>query len=72
MQIAQLLRDSADRFIQAAPEVCSEWSKEVDSSGICCPIDVSEFNRLVKTKIALLQMESIQPIVMHQQTKISA
>lgn len=72
MQISALLRNSAERFNQAEEAVCSEWSLAIGSSGICFPVDVSEFNHLVRDKIALLQMESIQPIALHQQTKISA
>jgi len=71
MQISQLLRETADRFNRAADMVCVEWSEEVGANGVCCPISSSDFSRLVKAKIALMQMQSNQPVALHQQ-KISA
>lgn len=51
MQISQLLRNSAERFNQAADAVCIEWSLAIAASGICSPCDRLEFNRLVKIKL---------------------
>jgi hypothetical protein len=52
-----LLRKSAKRFNQANDAVCSEWSLEIISSGICCPRDRQEFTRLVKIKLIALTYE---------------
>ncbi|MFO0448773.1 MAG: hypothetical protein ACK52I_08945 [Pseudomonadota bacterium] len=69
MQISKLLRDTADRFNRSANIVCKEWEQEVAASGVCCPVNFKEFDRLIKAKI-LLQME-VAHIALHQQ-KISA
>ena len=61
MQIALMLRKKAERFNRAANLVCIEWS--VNSSGISCPSDRAEFNRLVKIKIAASDHES--PTAVH-------
>ena len=52
MQISLLLRKSAERFNQAAASVCIEWSLAIASSGICSPSDRTEFERLIKIKMA--------------------
>lgn len=71
MQISKLLLECADRFNRAADLVCVEWSESEEASGICCPVDPSEFSRLVRAKIAVLQVQTIQPVVLPQH-KISA
>lgn len=57
--ISQMLRNSAQRFNQAADLVCIEWSLAIGAEGICRPCDRLEFNRLVKIKMAATDCESV-------------
>jgi hypothetical protein len=59
MPISQLLRNSAIRFNQAADAVCLEYSQAIASTGISCPSDRTEFERLVKAKLAQSQIVDI-------------
>ena len=59
MQISQLLRNRAEKFIKAADLVCVEYAITVRSRGICSPCDRLEFTRLVTIKRIAIDSESM-------------